>query len=78
MNRLCRPVLVDRIVCATITVMSVLPLTYCEYLAARRGGVVGWRVLAYLAPGLGVGVIVLLLQVALQPGNVVSEGVAIG
>src|ERR1700679_2483753 len=42
-----------------------LSLGYWGYLAARRAGVVGWRVLSYIAAGLLLGIIVLLLQVAL-------------
>jgi hypothetical protein len=53
-------------------------LGYWGFVAARRGGIVGWRVMAFVAAGLIVGVAVLLLQVALQPGKVFSGGVAIG
>jgi hypothetical protein len=53
-------------------------LGYWGYAAARRAGVVGWRVLAHIAGGLAVGVVVLLLQVALQPGKAFSGGVALG
>jgi hypothetical protein len=55
-----------------------LSLGYWGYRAARRAGVVGWRLLAHIAAGLAIGVIVLLLQVALQPGKAISGGVAIG
>jgi hypothetical protein len=58
--------------------LEALSLGYWGHLAARRAGVVGWRVLAHVVGGLALGVIVLLLQVALQPGKVFSGGVAIG
>jgi hypothetical protein len=54
-----------------------LSLGFWGYRAARRAGVVGWRLLGYVAAGLVVGVIVLLLQVALQPGKAFSGGVAL-
>jgi hypothetical protein len=54
-----------------------LSLGYWGYLAARRAGVVGWRVLTYIAAGLLLGIVVLLLQVALQPGKAFSGGVAL-
>jgi hypothetical protein len=53
-------------------------LGYWGYLAARRAGLVGWRVMAFVAAGLVVGVAVLLLQVALQPGEAFAGAVAIG
>jgi hypothetical protein len=55
-----------------------LTLGYWGYLAARRAGVVGWRLLLYVAAGLVLGVVVLLLQVALQPGKAFHGGVALG
>ena len=58
--------------------LEVLSLGYWGYIAARRAGVVGWRVLTHIAAGLILGIIVLLLQVALQPGKVFSGGVALG
>jgi hypothetical protein len=58
--------------------LEALSLGYWGYLAARRSGIIGWRVIAYIAAGLAVGVIVLLLQVALQPGKAFSGGVALG
>jgi hypothetical protein len=53
-------------------------LGYWGLVAARRAGIVGWRVLAFVAAGLVVGLVVLLLQVVLQPGKAFSGGVAIG
>jgi hypothetical protein len=58
--------------------MEAASLGYWGYLAARRAGLVGWRVVLHVAGGLAVGVIVLLLQVALQPGKAFHGGVAIG
>jgi hypothetical protein len=55
-----------------------LTLGYWGYLAARRAGIVGWRLLLYVAAGLVLGVIVLLLQVALQPGKAFHGGVPLG
>src|SRR6202453_1742813 len=58
--------------------VEALTLGYWGYLAARRAGVVGWRLLLYVAAGLILGVVVLLLQVALQPGKAFHGGVALG
>ncbi|MFZ0249844.1 MAG: hypothetical protein WAL61_07850 [Acidimicrobiales bacterium] len=52
-------------------------LGYWGYVAARCAGIVGWRVLAHIGGGLGVGIVVLLLQVALQPGKAFSAGLAL-
>ena len=51
---------------------------YWGFVAARRAGIIGWRVLAFVVAGLVVGSVVLLLQVTLQPGKAFSGGVAIG
>jgi hypothetical protein len=53
-------------------------LGYWGLVAARRAGLRGWRVVAFALAGLVVGMMVLLLQVALQPGKAFSGGVAIG
>jgi hypothetical protein len=53
-------------------------LGYWGFVAARRGGIVGWRVVAFVVAGLVVGLVVLLLQVVLQPGKAFSGGLAIG
>jgi hypothetical protein len=53
-------------------------LGYWGFVAARRAEIMGWRVVAFVLAGLVVGVMVLLLQVALQPGKAFSGGVAIG
>jgi hypothetical protein len=55
-----------------------LSLGYWGYLAARRAGVEGWRLVTYVAAGLILAIIVLLLQVALQPGKAFAGGVALG
>lgn len=103
MARLALPMLVDRIVYATITVMSTLIIydgwqqlelidvvgvivgpivamfvAHVFSASARRSGVAGWRALADIGAELVGGVIVLLLQVALQPGKAFSGGAAIG
>ncbi len=53
-------------------------LGYWGLVAARRAGLGGWRVFAFVVAGLIVGLVVLLLQVVLQPGKAFSGGVAIG
>jgi hypothetical protein len=53
-------------------------LGYWGFVAARRSGLVGWRVVGLVVAGLVIGLVVLLLQVALQPGKVLSGGVALG
>jgi hypothetical protein len=58
--------------------VEVASLGLWGYLAARRSGIAGWRVVGFIVGGLVVGLVVLLLQVALQPGKAVSGGVAIG
>lgn len=44
--------------------------------SARRAGLGGWGIVLGVIAGLAVGAVVLLLQVVLQPGKVVSNGVA--
>jgi hypothetical protein len=58
--------------------LEALSLGYWGFLAARRAGVVGWRVLTNIAAGLLLGIVILLLQVALQPGKAFSGGIALG
>ena len=58
--------------------LEALSLGFWGYLAARRAGAVGWRVVTHIVAGLVLGIIVLLLQVALQPGKAFSGGVALG
>jgi hypothetical protein len=58
--------------------LEALSLGYWGYLAAHRSGIAGWRVVTYIAAGLLLGIVVLLLQVALQPGKAFSGGIALG
>jgi hypothetical protein len=58
--------------------LEALSLGYWGYLAARRAGAAGWRVLTQIASGLLLGIVILLLQVALQPGKAFSGGIALG
>jgi hypothetical protein len=51
-------------------------LGYWGFLAGRRAGFVGWRMVGVVLAGLLVGVVILLLQVLLQPGKAFSGGVA--
>jgi hypothetical protein len=51
-------------------------LGYWGFVAGRRAGFVGWRMVAVVAAGLVLGIVILLIQVILQPGKVVSGGVA--
>jgi len=53
-------------------------LGYWGYVAGRRAGFVGWRMVAVVAGGLLIGVVILLLQVFLQPGQAFSDGVVLG
>jgi hypothetical protein len=48
------------------------------FVAGRRAGFVGWRLLVVALAGLLVGLVVLLIQVGLQPGQAISGGVAMG
>jgi hypothetical protein len=52
-------------------------LGYWGFVAGRRAGFVGWRMAAVIAAGLLVGVVILLVQVILQPDQVVSGGAAL-
>ncbi len=53
-------------------------LGYWGFVAGRRAGFVGWRMVAVVAAGLLIGVVILLIQVFLQPGKAFSSGVAMG
>lgn len=53
-------------------------LGYWGFVAGRRAGFVGWRMIAVVLAGLLIGVVILLIQVFLQPGEVLSGGAAIG
>jgi hypothetical protein len=53
-------------------------LGYWGYVAGRRAGFVGWRMVAVVTAGLLIGVVILLIQVFLQPGKAISGGVALG
>jgi hypothetical protein len=51
-------------------------LGYWGYVAGRRAGFVGWRMVMVVIAGLLIGVVILLIQVLLQPGKAFSGGVA--
>jgi hypothetical protein len=53
-------------------------LGYWGFVAGRRAGFVGWRMVAVVAAGVLIGVVILLIQVFLQPGKAISGGVALG
>jgi hypothetical protein len=53
-------------------------LGFWGYAAGRRAGFVGWRLVMVVVLGLLIGVVILLIQVLLQPGKVFSGGVALG
>jgi hypothetical protein len=50
--------------------------SYWGFLAGRRAGFVGWRILMVVFAGLPIGVVILLIQVFLQPGKAFSGGAA--
>jgi hypothetical protein len=51
-------------------------LGYWGFVAGRRAGFVGWRMVMVVCAGLLIGVVILLIQVFLQPGKALSGGVA--
>jgi hypothetical protein len=51
-------------------------LGYWGFVAGRRAGFVGWRIVMVVIAGLLIGVVILLIQVFLQPGKAFSGGVA--
>ena len=51
-------------------------LGYWGFVAGRRVGFVGWRMAMVVIFGLLIGVVILLIQVFLQPGKAISGGVA--
>ena len=52
-------------------------LGYWGFVAGRRAGFVGWRMVMVVIVGLLIGVVILLLQVLLQPGKAFSGGLAV-
>ena len=53
-------------------------LGYWGYVAGRRADIGGWRLVGVVVAGLLIGVVILLIQVFLQPGKAISGGVALG
>jgi hypothetical protein len=53
-------------------------LGYWGFVTGRRAGFVGWRMVMVVIAGLLIGVVILLIQVFLQPGKALSGGVALG
>lgn len=58
--------------------VGVASLGLWGFVAGRRAGFVGWRLTMVVVFGLLIGIVVLLIQVFLQPGKAFSGGVAIG
>ena len=58
--------------------VGVASLGFWGFLAGRRAGFAGWRMVAVVVAGLLIGIVVLLIQVFLQPGKAFSGGVALG
>lgn len=57
--------------------LGTLSLGYWAFVAGRRAEFVGWRLVMIVAAGLLIGVVILLIQVFLQPGKAISGGVAL-
>jgi hypothetical protein len=53
-------------------------LGYWAFVAGRRAGFVGWRLVFVMLAGLLIGLVVLLIQVVLEPGKALSGGTAMG
>jgi hypothetical protein len=53
-------------------------LGYWGFVAGRRAGFRGWRIIVTVLAGLLIGIVILLIQVFLQPGEAFSGGVALG
>ncbi len=49
-------------------------LGFWGFVAGKRAGYTGWRIVIVVGAGLLIGIVVLALQVILQPGKVVSGG----
>lgn len=66
-------------VCIRVTLwLGTASLGYWGFVAGQRAGFTGWRIVGVVAAGLLIGVIILLIQVFLQPGKAISGGVALG
>jgi hypothetical protein len=64
--------------CIRITLwLGTASLGYWGFVAGRRAEIVGWRLVGVVAAGLLIGVLILLIQVFLQPGKAISGGVAL-
>lgn len=53
---------------------GVASLGFWGYVAGRRAGFSGWPMALAVAAGLVVGLVILAIQVTLQPGRVLSGG----
>ena len=58
----------------TIVWAGAASLGYWSYVAARRAGLRRWQLVGAIAGGLSVGLLIIVLQVLLQPGKVFSGG----
>jgi VanZ family protein len=57
-------------------VLGAISLGFWGGVAGRRTGFTGWRLVLAVLAGLVIGALILVLQVFLQPGTAVSDGVA--
>jgi hypothetical protein len=53
---------------------GVASLGYWGFVAGRRAGFTGWRIVLTIVAGLVVGLVILTIQVILEPGKVLSGG----
>ena len=64
---------------ASVTVLlGTASLGYWGFVVGRRAHFTGWRLVGAVMAGLLIGVVIRLIQVFLQPGKVMSGGVALG
>ncbi len=65
--------------CIRVTVLlGTASLGYWGFVVGRRAHFTGWRLVGAVMAGLLIGVVIRLIQVFLQPGKVMSGGVALG
>jgi hypothetical protein len=53
---------------------GVASLGFWGFVAGKRAGYTGWRIVVVVAAGLLIGIVILAIQVLLQPGKVLSGG----
>jgi len=65
--------------CIRVTLwLGTASLGYWAFVAGRRAGFSGWRMVVVVVFGLAIGIVILLIQIFLQPGKAISGGVALG